>query len=398
MIALERAFEIVDETLADARVVGQTIPVRSAHGRVLLKDQVSRLDLPPFDKSAMDGYAVLADDVRDEYRLLETVVAGRTGTARLAPGCTVKVMTGAAVPPGTARVIKVENTREDQGVIRVHQHDSASNVCRKAEDVRRGQTILTAGATLGAVEIAHLIACGITEVEVARRVRIAIISTGDELVDSPARLTPGKIMNSNGPLLDGLSRELGLDVVSEACLPDDRDATVEAIRAGLELADVVALSGGVSAGDLDYVGEALADAGLCVHFSRLAVKPGLPMTYASRGGKAVLGLPGNPVTAYLMFSIFVPRVAALLAGVHPRAVERRLRLGFDVQRLKTQRVEYVPCRLSREALVEPFEYHGPAHLAALVEADGFLVVPAGTARLAQGDEVKFVSINKARSL
>lgn len=319
MITLHQAFEIVDETLADARVDGETIPVRSALGRVLYSEQVSRLDLPPFDKSAMDGYAVPADDIRDEYRLLETIAAGETGRAQLAPGCAVKVMTGAAVPEGTGRVIKVEDTESHNGLVHVRRHDSASNVCRKAEDIRRGQTVLAAGTTLGALEIANLIACGIIEVEVARRVRIAIISTGDELVDSPALLTSGKIMDCNGPLLAGLSKEFGLVVMSEACLPDDRGATVEGIRTALECADIVALSGGVSAGDFDHVGEALTDAGLNVHFSRVAVKPGLPMTYASKDERAVFGLPGNPVTAYLMFHLFVLRGGVADRGSPARA-------------------------------------------------------------------------------
>lgn len=398
MIALDQAFRIVDETLADVRVGSETVPVRSAVGRVLTSDQVSRLDLPPFDKSAMDGYALLADDVHDEYRLLETVAAGQTPTANLAPGCTVKVMTGAAVPSRTDRVIRIEHAEEHNGIVRIRRRENARNVCHKAEDVRRGQTILTAGTTLGVLEIANLIACGVTEVEVARRVRTVIISTGDELVDSPALLKPGKIMNVNGPLLAELCRECGLVVAGEECLPDEKRATIEGIRAALDRAEVIVLSGGVSAGDFDNVGQALGEAGLNVHFSRVAVKPGAPMTYASGRGKAVFGLPGNPVTAYLMFHLFVLRAVALLTGGRRRVGERILRLGCDFECRKTPRVEYVPCRLTREAVVEAVECHGSAHLAALLKADGFFVVPKETVKLNPGDEVTFVPIIKPWSL
>lgn len=390
MIPLDEAFRIVDETLAGAKPQGEVIPVRDAMARVLLCDQVSRLDLPPFDKSAMDGYAVLANDVRDAYRVLETVAAGQIGAARLVPGCCVKIMTGAAVPGGTGRVIKVEDTETRGDVVKVHRHEDRSHICLKAEDVRQGQTVLPAGTRLGVLEAANLIACGLTEVEVARRVRVAILSTGDELVDSPDQVTPGKIMNVNGPMLAGLAEDFGLRVVQEATLPDDKDATVEGIRRAVERAEVVVLSGGVSAGDLDFVPTALADAGLEVHFCRVAVKPGAPMTYASARGKAVFALPGNPVTAYLMFHLFTLRAAAWLSGGPPSLRELTLRLERDFERRKTERTEYVPCRLTGSGHLEPVRFHGSAHLAALLEADGFFIVPTGKAKIGAGEEIAFL--------
>jgi molybdopterin molybdotransferase len=389
-IPLEEAFRTVDETLGGPPLAGETVPVREAAGRVLLCDQVSVLDLPPFDKAAMDGYAVLADDVREEYRLLETIAAGGVGTARLVGGCCVKIMTGAAVPVGAGRVIPVEQAEEFDGVVKVRRPEHRSHICRRAEDVRCGQKILSAGTILGPLEVANLLSGGIPEIEVVRRVRVAIISTGDELVDCPKQLTPGKIVNSNGPMLAGLADEFGLTVVSEGILPDDRAATVRGIRAALEEADVVAISGGVSAGDLDFVPAALGDAGLEVHFSRVAVKPGAPMTYACGRRQAVFGLPGNPVTAYLMFHLFVLRAVERLTGSRPFLREYDARLDGDFERRKTQRVEYVPCRLVGQGRLEPVEFHGSAHLAALLEADGFFVVEVGRAKISAGEEVVFV--------
>ncbi len=396
MIPREEAFGILDETLADINPPGEMIPVRDAIGRVLLSDQVSRLDLPPFDKSAMDGYAVLADDERDEYHLLETVAAGEVGKRQLIPGSAVKVMTGAAVPAGTARVIIVEHAEEHSNIVKIHKHGGPPNICWKAEDVRHGDTILAAGTTLGALEVANLIACGVTDVEVAHRVRVAIISTGGEIVDTPDLLTWGKIMNCNGPLLVGLAREFGLDVVSEEIVSDDREAIAGAIRSALEGADMVVLSGGVSAGDFDFVIEALADVGLGLHFSRVAIKPGKPTTYASGGGKVVFGLPGNPVSAYLMFHLFVLRAVALMMGTTGQMREFSLRLAADFKRRKTERLEYVPCRLSQGGSVEPVEYHGSAHLTALTDADGFFTVPVGVAEIGAGDEVTFTPLARCR--
>ena len=397
LIPLEEAYRIVDETLADAKLPGQTISVRLAAGRVLLNDEVSRLDLPPFDKSAMDGYAILNDDERNEYRLLETVPAGRVGTAELVPGATVKVMTGSGVPAGTGKVVMIEQTEERDGIVRVLSHKGTPNICRKAEDVHCGQTILSAGTKLSALDVANLIGCGITEVEVASALRVAIISTGDEIVDSPDLLLPGKIMNTNGPLLAGLSKEFGFEVVSEESLPDDRDATLNALRLALERADAVMLSGGVSVGEFDFVSDALADLGLTVHFSRVAVKPGKPMTYATAPGagaaaKVVFGLPGNPVSVLLMFHLFVLRAAALMTGQRAPLREFTLRLAADFKRWKTRRAEYLPCRLAPNATIEQIEFHGSAHLTALTHADGFFVVPQGTAALSAGDDVVFVPI------
>ncbi len=396
MIPLDEALRILDNTLAHVKVGYETIPVRDAIGRVLVADQISRLDLPPFNKSAMDGYAILADDERDEYRLLETIAAGQVGTSSLQPGTTVKVMTGAAVPPGAGRVIMVEHTQQRGDQVTVLKHGGPANICWQAEDIRRGETVLSAGATLSAVAIANLLACGITEVQVASRVQMAIISTGNEIVDSPELLEPGKIMNVNGPLLAGLARHYGLAVVSEQSVPDDRQAIAQALRPALDQADIVLLSGGVSAGDFDFVIEALADVGLKLHFSRVAVKPGKPMTYASAPGKVVFALPGNPVSVYLTFHLFVLRAVALMIGTEPGLREFFLSLSADFRRRKAERVEYVPCKLTRNGAVEPLEYHGSAHLHALTHADGFFTVPVGVTELCAGDEVTFTPLVRCR--
>ena len=397
-IKLDDAMRIVDETLAGIVPAGETIPVRQAIGRTLRADQVSRLDLPPFDKSAMDGYAIMAGDERDEYRLLETVPAGSVGKEKLTPGTAVRIMTGAAVPEGTGKVIMVEYTEENDGIVKVSDHRGKPNICLKAEDVRRGQAVLAAGTTLDPLDIANLIGCGVTQVEVAPRIRVAVISTGDEIVDSPADLAPGKIMNSNGPMLAGLARRFGLEVVSEEILPDDRAATVAGLRSAVERADVVVMSGGVSVGDFDFVLDAMSDAGLTVHFARVRVKPGKPLTYATTGGsppRIVFGLPGNPVSVFLTFHTFVLRAVALLAGARPLIGEFTLPLAENFKRRKAGRAQYVPCRLGSNGTIEQIEFHGSAHLTALSEADGFFFVPFGVEALSAGDGVKFLPLMSA---
>ena len=391
---LEEAFRTVDEKLSGIRTGGEMIAAREAFGRVTLSDQRSRLDLPPFDKSAMDGYAALANDERDEYRVVETIAAGQVGKARLSPGTVVKIMTGAAVPDGTGRVIIVEHAEERGEFIQVHKHDHAANICRKSEDVKAGDLIVAAGTALGAVEIANLISCGVTSVEVARRVRMAVISTGGEIVDTPDELAPGKIMNSNGPMLAALGKMSGIDVVSEHTVPDESGATEQAVRGAMGEADLVVLSGGVSAGEFDCVLEALSDVGLKVHFSRLAVQPGKPTVFATAGEKVVFGLPGNPVPVFLMFHLFVLRAVAHLTGRAPGMRMFRLRLASDYTRKKAERYAFMPAGLTENGEVEPMAYHGSAHLAALLRADGFFAVPIGVSQLRKGEVVTFMPISR----
>lgn len=396
MLSLDEALGVVDATLADARLPAETVATRAALGRTLAADQVSRLDLPPFDKSAMDGYAIRADDERDSYRLLETVAAGQVGGAALAPGTTVRVMTGAPVPAGAGRVIMQEDTERDGETVRVRVHRPAANICLRGEDVRVGDVVLPAGTTITAVDIANLIACGIVEVEVRRAPRLAVISTGDEIADSLDDLAPGRIMNSNGPLLCGLAEEFRLPVVGEWTLPDQPHATVRGILEALERAEIVVISGGVSVGEFDYVLPALAEAGLTVHFCRVATKPGKPMTYASGGGKVVFGLPGNPVSVHLAFHLFVLRAVAHYTGGPAGLRTFSLPLASDFKRKKTDRTEFVPARLTDEGAVAPVEFHGSAHLAAMTHADGFFIVPAGVAALGRDDRVAFVPLLRRR--
>ena len=251
--------------------------------------------------------------------------------------------------------------------------------------------ILSAGTRLTPLDVANLISCGITEVDVFRRLRVAILPTGDELADQPDQLRPGMIINSNGPLLLCLARQYAMEPVLWRVLRDDRAAIAAAIRGSLEQADIVVLSGGVSVGDFDYVTPALEDAGLLVHFTAVAIKPGRPTTYASAGGKAVFGLPGNPVAVYLTFHLFVLHAARLMGGGGPLR-EWHLPLHTPFRRRNAARTEYVPCRVEESGRLQPVEFHGSAHSMALTQADGFLIVPEGVTALEAGQVARFLPV------
>lgn len=396
MITVEEMFSLLEATLAGAEREPERVPVSGAAGRILAVAPVAELDLPPFDKSAMDGFAVCAGDERQSYRLLETVAAGRAPRRALEPGTATKVMTGAPVPEGAGRVIMVEDTTESDSEVRVHRHVARSNICPQGEDIERGAVVLPAGTRLGAVEIANLVACGITEVEVARRVRLAIISTGDEVVAAPEDLAPGKILDTNGPLLAGLAAAHGLAVTSRDHLPDDLDATREGIRAAMAVADIVAVSGGISVGQFDYVGAALSALGLRVLFSEVAVKPGRPLTCAvnanENADQVVIALPGNPVAVYLMAHLCLLRVAALLSGAPAPLRELTLPMASDYTRKKGTREEYVPACITPAGTLRPLKMHGSAHLLAFSAADGLMKVPAGVTSIPAGEPASVLPV------
>jgi len=386
-ISISEAFRIIDGVLSGRRLPSEVVPTHDALGRTVVVDLVSRLNLPPFNKSAMDGYAVLADDERDSYRVLETVPAGSVPSRRLEPGTAIKVMTGAPVPEGTGKVIVVEDTTSTGDTIRVLKHRSSVNVCLRGEDVQEGDVIVHAPAVLGAVEIGNLASCGITEVKVAARPKVCILSTGSEIVDSPEELLPGRIMNSNGPMLAALCHTYSMEVTGKSIVPDARDATASAIRNAIETSDIVLLTGGVSVGDFDYVCEALADADVRLHFNGVNIKPGKPLTFATGERAVILGLPGNPVSVYLMFHLFVLHVARLLAGGMPGGRMIKLPLAENYERRRTDRTQYEPCKISRNGEVIPVECHGSADLRALLHSDGFFVIPQGMREMRSGSIV-----------
>lgn len=389
MISQDEAFTLLDAALSDETLASETLDVALAQTRVLAKDAPSQLDLPSFDKSAMDGFAVLSGDHRDAYRVVGLTRAGDPPASAFSPGEAIKIMTGAPLAAGAGRVIKIEDTQAEGDLIRILRHDGMTHVRKQGEDLARGDRVLKAGTRLGSLEVANLVACGVVQVEVCRRPRVVVLSTGDELVDDPAALGPGKIMDSNGPMLRGLCAAYGIDLAGTGRVPDDPERTRARLDEALSAADLVVLSGGVSMGEFDYVLEALAALGLSIHFSRVAIKPGKPTVFASGRGKAVFALPGNPVSSFVMFHLFVLRAVAHLTGMPVGWRELQLRLAEPFSRRKATRLLYMPCRLTPEGACEPVHNNGSGHLAALLGADGFIQVPEGISELPAGAMVTF---------
>jgi len=307
MIPFDDALEIV---LREARPLpAEEVALAEVTGRVLAEDVAADRDLPPFDRAAMDGYAVRAEDVAAAPVALEVVGEVRAGEwpeVVVGPGQAVRIMTGAPVPSGADAVQQVERTRPlDEFRVTVEAAVGAgTNVAPRGAEARAGETLLSAGRVIDPPSVAVLASAGQDRVRVARRPVVAVLVTGDELVDVASRPGPGQIRNSNGPAVAAQARLAGADVRLLGVAPDRQEAIAEALRAGLD-ADVLVVSGGVSAGDYDLVEPALLDLGAMFLFTKVAIKPGAPLVFGRLGRALVFGLTGNPVSAQATFDLFV---------------------------------------------------------------------------------------------
>ena len=390
MIKLKEAYEIVAGEVGSRRFETENVPLNKAANRITAEDILSPIDLPPFDKSAMDGYAIPVGEFLDEYDIDAIVAAGSFYGKPVPEGHCVKIMTGAPVPEGIARVVMWEHTEESEERIKIKRKSSKSNICRKGEDLKKGEVLCPEGTILSPLALANVSLGGVRNVNVAVRPTAAVFSTGDELLPAGTPITSGKIYDSNGPMINALLNDMGIPVAFTGHLPDKLDETVEGLRKGLDAADVVILSGAVSKGDYDCLPEAFRLCGLEIQFDEIAVKPGKPTTFAISENNVVFGLPGNPVSSFLMFHLFVRPMLYMMQGYmnHPRVFKCRLK--NDVNSKKNERDRFIPVQLDIDGYAIPIEYHGSGHLTALSRADGFLEIESGVTFIPAGEPAPFL--------
>jgi molybdopterin molybdotransferase len=407
MTPKEKALEIVLAAIPAPSAV-ETVGLGEALGRVLAADQVADIDMPPFDRSAMDGFALRAADLADcpvELAVLETVKAGDVPTRRIGPGAATRIMTGAPVPAGADAVVMVEWTKPaGEGRVRVERPVSAgANISPKACDLERGETVVRAGQPIRAIEVGVLAALGCTRVPVYARPSVGVVATGDELIPPGAGVPAGgQIRESNGFMLCAQAQGLGwgIDVEFLGIAKDTR----ESVRAHLERGfakDVLILSGGVSMGDFDFVHAELAARGLEVLLEKVAIKPGKPLLFGRirRPGAAdgfVFGLPGNPMSSLVTFELFVrPFLRGMMGLPGPHTLEMPARLAAAADAKAMPRTQHLPARLERrdgELVATPVPWHGSGDLRGMLDANGFVIVPAGEAPAPAGAIVTVVAL------
>jgi molybdopterin molybdotransferase len=354
-------------------------------GWVLAEEVASDLSMPPFDKALMDGYAVRTADLpegRGTLTVIDEITAGQTPRLPLGAGQAARIMTGAPIPPGADAVVMIERTRSLEGN-RVQIDDRppkpGQNILYQGREMRAGETVLSAGAVLRPQEFGLLATVGRTAVQVHPAPAVAILATGDELVEAPQRPGPGQIRNGNGPLLVGQVGRAGGVPHSLGIARDEIAHLRTLITEGLQ-APLLVLSGGVSAGKRDLVPHVLGELGVQPHFHKVEMKPGKPVFFGTRGDTLVFGLPGNPVSVMVCFELFVrPAIRRLVghADAGPRLVRAVLAEDFPY---RTDRPTYHPARLEDGPegwRVRIVPWFGSSDLRALAQANAFAVLPVG---------------------
>ncbi len=386
--------EALDRVLAVTPVLApEQVALAASLGRVLASDVTSDVDVPPFDRCAMDGHALRAADAAPGARLrvVGSVAAGQVFPHEVSSGCAVKVMTGAPLPPGCDAVEPLE-TLADHGdsIVLSAGLTAGRHVSRRAEDLAAGDVAVPAGTLVGPAHVALLATCGRSEVTVYGRPLAAIVSTGDELVEVGERPGPGKIRNSNGPMLAVLCRALGCDPVQLNPVVRDEVESLERTLTRALAADLLLISGGVSRGERDVVQDVLPALGVERIFHGVNIQPGKPMWFGRTDRCLVFGLPGNPVSALTTAMIFAGAAVRKMRGLalpEPRLVRARLSAPF---RRRAHRAGWLAARVTWDrdgALCEPVPSRGSADLVAAAAANAFWIAPEGREEFAAGDAV-----------
>lgn len=388
LIPIAEARQLVLDSVRPLSV--ETVPLAAALDRVLAEDLSARSNVPPFACSAMDGYAIHAGESGRRLRLAGESRAGAPSGTTIAAGDAIRVSTGAAIPAGATAVIPQEQTELDDGtILTLAQSPDGEHIRGAGEDMTAGAVVLDAGTTLGPIELGAAIAAGAAELTVARRPRVKVVSTGDELREPGEPLAPGEIHNSNATMLCGLAGRCGASALQPIHVPDEREQTIARIGEALGEADVVVLSGGVSVGPHDHVKPALAVLGVEQRFWSVALQPGKPTWFGvAAGDTLVFGLPGNPVSAVVTFSLFVaPALAALQCGHAPRPPHQHARLGVAIRRNphRDQAVR-VTLRAAPDGtlVARPTGAQGSHILSSLLAADALAMIPGGEGSLEPG--------------
>lgn len=388
--------EALATVLAHATLLpAERVPLVEASGRVLAEDFVASADFPPFPASTMDGYAVIANDGSPWRDVVGVQAAGRMIDVEVTPGTAIKIMTGAPLPIGADAVVKVENTEVADDAVIIHQEfvEPGESVRQVGSDVNAGQLLVRAGSRIGPAEIGMLAAYGGDPVSVRRKPRVAIVSTGDELLEPSEPLTPGKIRDSNRYMLRSALESVGVEIVWAGKGPDLREKLEPLLAQLIADSDIVITSGGVSMGDLDLIKPILLDLA-AVHFRRVFLKPGKPLNFATAGPTLIFGLPGNPVSALVGFEVFVKSAIRKMTGAGEGPQTVRVTLGADTE--PTDRVEYQRAVLSVDEngklVAVANGPQGSSRLASFLGANALIVIPPRESSYRAGEMVDAILI------
>ena len=401
-VTIEKANEILLNEYADIRTV--ELPILDSLDHVLAEDIVSDMNMPPFDRSPLDGYAYKSEDGKNAsldspvvLEVIDSIQAGYISHKRIENGQAIRIMTGAKIPEGADAVIRYEDTEFTDKEVKIFKFlKPQSNIVKAGEDMKTGDLVLHKGMTIGPAEIGILASLGRNRIKVYSRPKVAILATGDELIDINENLKEGKIRNSNSYTIAAQVKRLGGEAVMLGiCKDNTEDAKLE-LDSALKWADLVIVTGGASVGDADITKEALKAAGADILFWKVNMKPGSPIIAAKYKNKFLFGLSGNPAAAYITFELFVRPTLLRLMGktkYNLMEVSSILESNFNKTGSQNRYVRAFTCKKEGRYYTTLTNKHSSGILSSLSGKNSLFFVPAGTTPYKKGDEIKVQLIN-----
>ncbi len=363
----------------------EVINIEDALGRVLFEDIISELDSPPFDKSAMDGFAYNSSDEGKPLKIAGIIAAGDTKPYKVEKDECLEIMTGAKIPDNADKVIPIENVEIENGYIKFKPSKN-DNIIKKGENLKKGDLVLSK-MIIKPQQVGILASLGYRKIKVYKQPRVGIITTGTEIVEPPNPLKEGQIFNSNGYQLLAQLKNISINAKYYGTVSDDKETIIKTISKASDECDIVILSGGVSMGKYDFIPLALEQNNFKILFHKLAIKPGKPTLFAKNDkNKIVFGLPGNPVSTFVIFEMIIKPFLYKTMGLDYEIEVIKAKLMKGLKRKKSVRFEYIPVIL-KEDKVYPIKYHGSSHLNVLANANGLIRFEKGQLILEEGSIV-----------
>lgn len=386
MITFDEAFEIVMNSAVETST--EKISFKDSLDRILAEDVRSDIDMPPFNRSAVDGYACNKADLKSELEVIEVIRAGTIPQKKVNRNQCSKIMTGAIVPEGCDFVFMIEDSKTpSSGKVFFTGAVTKQNMSMKGEDVKAGEVVLPRGKVIRPQDIAVLASVGHTGVTVRKKPSVGILSTGDELTEPENTPDLSHIRNSNAYQLLAQAERAGGKGRYYGIAPDIESTTYEMIGKALNENDAVLITGGVSMGDFDFVPAVLRRSGVRILFNQVKVQPGKPTTFGVHSKAVVFGLPGNPVSSFIQFETLVRPLLSRMMDSDWKPLTQMLPLAVKYERKAASRACWIPVTITPEREAIPVDYHGSAHLTAISRADGIIFIPVGQTIIEKGEIV-----------
>ena len=386
MISFEEAIEIIK---GFALPLGtKRVNLFEALNKTLAEDIYSDISMPPFNKSAMDGYACRKSDLKNRLSVIEEIAAGEVPVKSIGENQCARIMTGAMVPEGADAVIMKEDIEQINSLSVLYTgENSRTNICSQGEDVKAGDLVLKKGDVILPAQIAILASVGVSQPAVYKNPTIAIISTGNELVEPDQKPGVSKIRNSNSYQLVAQVQQSGITPIYLGIIRDDEQSLLRMLTAAIEKYDITIISGGVSVGDFDFVPKILKELNVNIRVHGMNVRPGKHLLFGEKANRFIFGMPGNPVSSFVQFEVLVRPFLNALMGRSNTESSLYLPIQEDYFRKKGDLLVFVPVTLTKQGTVRPLEYHGSAHIHAYSFAQGIMEVPQSISMIKKGDLV-----------